>query len=111
MARRRDTCGSRSLRATALLLAMTTAMFACSVSSAATRNWQVYAGDWSTASNWGGTVPGSADTALIDNSGTASITQSNAICSTLTVGNFGTGSLTQTGGTNSVSANLYVGNF
>jgi autotransporter-associated beta strand protein len=107
------------------------AMLLPSAARAATRTWQTPSGDWSTASNWSGGLPGANDTALISNGGTASIVQSGPVCSTLTIsdtqgrgmlnmtaGNLaastinlgvsGSGGLAQSGGTNNVS-NLYVG--
>ena len=92
--------------------------------------WNVASGDWSSGGNWnGGVVPTSTDTADICNGGTATITQTGAMCyevvlstgtvemtgGSLAVSNFAyvgcytTGNFTQSGGTNSISTGLYVG--
>ncbi|MGO9110647.1 MAG: autotransporter-associated beta strand repeat-containing protein [Thermoguttaceae bacterium] len=102
---------------------------------AATYSWVPSSGDWATSSNWGGIPPGTADTALIDNGGTATVSQPTAACGTLSLGDsrgsgtvgittgsltaslaedvgyFGVGTITQWGGTNSVNnfGNLYLG--
>jgi autotransporter-associated beta strand protein len=52
----------------------------------ATSSWQVSSGNWSVASNWGQTAPSGGSLALIDNGGTASITQNYASCGTLSLG-------------------------
>jgi hypothetical protein len=44
------------------------------------------AGDWSVASNWGGTLPTSNDNAFIANGGTAIINSTGSICNNLYVG-------------------------
>jgi autotransporter-associated beta strand protein/YVTN family beta-propeller protein len=97
--------------------------------------WQVQAGDWSVASNWGSVLPSStADIAYVLNGGTVNVTQTGESCGTLSLGGSGSvnltagslaalyenvpaagsASFTQSGGTNSfgtptVIANLYVG--
>jgi autotransporter-associated beta strand protein len=100
---------------------------------AATYTWQASQGDWSVASNWGGTLPTSAGLAYIANGGTANVTLSGATCGTLALGDSGgsgnlqmsggslaasqveyigytdTGILSQSGGTNNVSGTLYLG--
>jgi autotransporter-associated beta strand protein len=96
--------------------------------------WSASAGDWSVASNWGGTLPTGSDTACIANGGTASVTQLGETCGTLRlggsagsgtlqmtggslyatsyqyVGDSGTGIFTQSGGTNSIGGTLWLGN-
>ena len=52
--------------------------------------WHPSSGDWMVASNWGGTLPTSGDTAIIDNGGTANITTTGPVCNTLSVGEIGT---------------------
>jgi fibronectin-binding autotransporter adhesin len=100
---------------------------------AATYTWQPASGDWSIASNWGGTLPTVNDTAFIANSGTANITLSGETCNTLILGSgtgsgtivmtagglsaaadefvgySGAGSFAQSGGVNSISDTLYLG--
>ena len=112
--------------------------FLCGAACAASvYSWQVAAGDWSIASNWGGAAPTSSDGAFIGNGGTATITTTTPTCGTLTlgnsagngtvlmsagglaasgyefVGNTGTGTFYQSGGTNgipSIFTGLYLGN-
>ncbi len=103
------------------------------VARGASYYWQVQSGDWSVASNWGGTMPTSSDTAYIVNGGTATITQLGEVCGTMSLGNnvgtgtvlmtsgslltinnfnvgdSGTGIFTQSGGTNTVSSQLNLG--
>jgi fibronectin-binding autotransporter adhesin len=66
---------------------------------AADRNWQASAGDWLTASNWAGGIPGSADSAYIQNGGTANITAGAENAFSLSLGS-GTkaGTVQMTGG-------------
>ena len=86
------------------IIAAALALCLPSVALGNTYAWNVSSGTWTTASNWLGNVPYSSDTALIDNGGTATITQSGAICSTLTLGDTrGAGTL------NVTSGDLYVG--
>ena len=73
-----------------------------SSSSAADYYWSVTSGDWSVASNWGGTVPTSGRTAYINNGGTASIAYTGAVCSYLYLGN----SATDTGTINLTTGRL-----
>ena len=44
-------------------------MLAAAPLHAANYTWVVAAGDWSVASNWGGTLPTSSDTAYVVNAG------------------------------------------
>jgi autotransporter-associated beta strand protein len=105
-----------------------------STSYATNRYWQVSSGDWSTPANWGGLEPTSGDWAYINNSGTAIITQTGEACTRLFlgyystdkgtvqinsgdftildvgwIGLYGTGTITQSGGTNSISDSLLLG--
>jgi len=102
---------------------------------AATYNWGVSSGDWSQAASWGATtLPGSGDVALI-NGGTATVSTIGPVCNTLSLGStpggggtllvqtggslsatnqeefglYGTGNLTQSGGTNAVQSALGIG--
>ncbi|MGO9113049.1 MAG: hypothetical protein ACLP9L_27775 [Thermoguttaceae bacterium] len=66
-------------------------------------------GDWSVASNWGGTLPTSSDTATIVNGGTATITLLGEVCGTLSLGgSTGSGTVQMTNGGLSTGAQ-YVG--
>ena len=101
---------------------------------AANSTWQVASGDWSVSANWSGSaVPNSTSFVFIDNVGTVTISQSGEMCNTLYlgsgstdvgsiqmilggftdsnayIGDFGTGSFTQAGGTHSVSNELIIG--
>ncbi|MGO9108235.1 MAG: autotransporter-associated beta strand repeat-containing protein [Thermoguttaceae bacterium] len=91
-------------------------------------------GDWSVASNWGGTIPTSSDFAYIVNGGTVAVTQLGETCGRLSlgssansgtvlmttgglsttsqeyIGNAGTGTFAQSGGTNSLSGYLSLSN-
>ncbi len=103
------------------------------VANAQSSTWQVQSGDWSAAGSWNGGVPTSNSTAYINNGGTASITQSGNVCYLLDIGysgtassgtiamtggalsatgeligDYGTGSFTQSGGNHSVSGNVTV---
>jgi hypothetical protein len=111
-----------------------------SSTEAASCYWNISSGNWSTAAYWGGTEPRIYDYAYIQNGGTATITQTGEGCSTLYLGTSGTGhsgtvemiggvlyvdyfeyigysgtgTFTQTGGTNTIafsssSAGLYLG--
>ena len=100
---------------------------------AASYNWVVFSGDWSVASNWGGTLPGSSDCAYVVNGGTVNVTQFGGTCGTLSLGSgagsetvqqtagnlstdfqyvafSGTGTFTQSGGINSINSYLFLGN-
>jgi len=67
--------------------------------------WQVTTGSWSASSNWTNGMPLSSGTAYIDNGGTATIT-SNATCGGLYVGyngrTAGAGAIVMTGGSLSI---------
>src|SRR5208282_5206320 len=67
---------------------------------AASYTWSTASGDWSVASNWGGTAPGESDGAYIANGGTATVTQfDSATCGTLSLGNnAASGAVQMTGG-------------
>ncbi len=101
---------------------------------AASYSWAVSAGTWSVASNWvGSLLPTNSDTAYVVNGGTAGINQLGEICGTLSlgssvgsgtvqmtggnlyatayenVGNGGTGTFIQSGGTNSCNYGISIG--
>ena len=112
-------------------------VFPGSLAVASNSYWGVSSGDWSAASNWGGSLPLSNNTAYIVNGGTALVTTINATCGTLSLGSTagsgnlqvtdgglltswngqyvgysGTGNLVQTGGSNNVGYGyglLYLG--
>jgi hypothetical protein len=112
-----------------VVLALVTA--ASPAAHAATYSWQSASGDWSLASNWGGTVPAITDYAYVANGGTTAVTHVSETSGTLSigtaagtgnvqmtggalsgnyafVGSSGTGSFTQSAGTNS-TIHLYIG--
>ena len=96
--------------------------------------WNVQSGDWSSAGNWSGGLPTSSTNADIYNGGTATITTTGDACSSLYLGNAtgsgsvqmtvgsltvngnavvgysGTGNFTQSGGTNTITSELDLGN-
>jgi uncharacterized protein with beta-barrel porin domain len=83
---------------------------------AANPNWVAGIGNWDTAGNWStGVVPTSADDAIVNNYGTAQIQSNDATALNLIVGNSvtgigtGTGTVVQTGFTNTVDNNLTLG--
>ena len=57
-----------------------------SPAGAATYYWQTSSGDWSQAANWGGVAPTANDAVIIDNNGTATVTEPGPACSTLWLG-------------------------
>ncbi len=107
-------------------------MVLATASQAADYSWQTASGDWSAASNWGGTLPTNNSLAYIVNGGTAALTQSGGAYELLLlgsasgsgniqmttgslsgqnqiVGDSGTGSFSQSGGTNSVNNDMSIG--
>jgi hypothetical protein len=116
-----------------VLLSITLVTGNCSLMRAASYTWQVSSGDWSTPSNWGGgKEPNSTDYACIQNGSTAEITQTGEVCRSLYVADYATvqmqsgaltasayeaigcrnqGTFTQTGGINTISSALYVGDY
>jgi len=108
-----------------------------STTEAADYYWNVSSGDWSDTnpSPWSlGTEPTSSDDAYIQNGGTANITQMNEVCNSIiladsltrttgsaymtggslttsgeSIGEYGTGTFTQNGGTHSITISLLVG--
>jgi hypothetical protein len=70
-------------------------------------------GDWSMASNWGGTAPTSSVNAYIINGGTATITLPGATCNCLYLGDpnsTNAGTIQMSGGSLSVLSYEYLGN-
>ena len=81
-------------------------LVACAATARANVAWTLTTtGDWSAPSDWsGGAVPTSSDNADIFNGGTATITQTGAVCYNLSLGNTaGSGSVQMTGGSLTVS--------
>ena len=78
---------------TTTFLRLTAAIFVAAMllvaNSASAENlyWSVTSGDWSVASNWGGTEPTSSDDAYINNGGTALIASEGEECGMLSLGN------------------------
>ena len=107
-------------------------LLAPSLARAATYTWGVPTGDWSIPGNWGGTLPTANDDAFITSAATATVSTAGATCNNLRldsavgaaalqltagslyttnqyVGYSGTGVLSQSGGTNSLSNGLCLG--
>ncbi|MGO9109621.1 MAG: hypothetical protein ACLP9L_10330, partial [Thermoguttaceae bacterium] len=85
-------------------------MLIASVQARADVTWTLPAGqsgDWSVASNWGGTLPTGSDNAWITDGGTATITVRGEVCSTLYLD--GSALLMTTGGGLSPTNGEYVG--
>jgi hypothetical protein len=55
-------------------------------------------GDWSVAANWSNGVPTPADTAFINNGGTASITETGEVCANLYAGYYNQATVIQSAG-------------
>ena len=73
-------------RCTAVIFLATIAILRASTALGANYSWQVSSGDWSIASNWGGTLPTGSDTAYVVNAGTVDVTQLGETCGTLSLG-------------------------
>jgi len=76
----------RSSVARLAALLYSVAMLVAGQASAAAIYWALPAGqtgDWSVASNWGGTVPGPNDNVYVANGGTAAISLPGANCLSL----------------------------
>ena len=95
-------------------------------------NWQTPAGNWSDATNWTAGEPGTSTVAGINNGGTATVNSNGELCQylqvgynagstgtlemtagTLTdqfayVGYYGAGSMVQSGGTHTITSELYL---
>jgi hypothetical protein len=72
--------------------------------------WQGGTGDWFNAANWAGGVPASGSTADINNGGTAQIMAGSAAARSEYVGDSTMGTLSQSGGSNTIGSALCVGN-
>ena len=112
--RRTPRLRSSACPATCLAVAVVAILaLAVSQARAASYSWSVASGDWSLASNWGGTGPSLSDDAYVGNSGTAAISSPGAACRYLYIGDPGsanTGTIQMSGGGLSVSDNEYLGN-
>jgi hypothetical protein len=89
----RSSCRAARLSATALASFLAVVLIAA-LPVRADFTWTLpagQAGDWSVASNWGGTLPTTGANAWIVNGGTANVTQLGETCGTLSLGS-GTGS-------------------
>jgi hypothetical protein len=70
-------------------------------------------GNWSVSTNWGGGLPSAASNVYVNNSGTATITLSGEVCTTLYLGDTSSansGVIQMTGGGLTVSSAEYIGN-
>ena len=66
-------------------------------------------GNWSVATNWTGGLPTSSVNAWIINGGTANVTQLGETCGTLSLGGSGSGTVQMTDGSLSTAGYQYVG--
>jgi autotransporter-associated beta strand protein len=106
------------------MVALTVLLLAPPAVRAAVYSWNVLSGDWSAALSWTGgtTLPASGDTAYVANGGTATVDTTGPTCNTLFlggtgggavlmttgsfaattehIGSYGSGTFTQSGGTN-----------
>ena len=73
-----------SMTAAVLVAAM---LLVANSASAANLYWSVTSGDWSVASNWGGTEPTSSDYTYVNNGGTSLIASEGEECRVLSLGN------------------------
>ena len=107
----RSGCRAARLSVTALASFMGVVLIA-SMPLRADVTWSnTTSGDWSVASNWGGTLPTAADFAYIANGGTANVTTMNVTCSTLSLGSsIATGSIQMTSGSMDQISYTFVGN-
>jgi autotransporter-associated beta strand protein len=102
-----------SLLVQSLFLGSTVFFCLASGANAADLYWNVATGDWPTTTNWLPlNEPTASDDAYINNGGTASMTQLGETCRYLYLGDAATesGSIDQSGGTNTVKYFLYLGN-
>ena len=91
-------------------LALVSIVICASAAQGASYSWQISTGDWSIASNWGGTLPTSNDISYITNGGTAAVTQLGETCGTLSLGSgAGNGTVQMTGGSLAATSYEYVG--
>ncbi len=132
----RNNFRAAGLSAVGLASFVSAVMFVAAPLQAGNVYWTLPAGrsgDWSTASNWGGTLPTGNDLAFVDSGGQAVITKAGETCNYLVlaynssadsgtvnmisgglsatqqyIGYSGTGTITQSGGTNS-GGDLVVG--
>ncbi len=107
----RSSCrAARLLAVPFVAVLVASVMLAAAPLHAASYSWAFASGDWSIASNWGGTLPTNNDAAYIANGGTATITLPGDVCSTLSLGgSTGSGTVQMTGGSLSTSYDLHVG--
>ena len=76
-------------------------------------SWSVSSGTWSTAANWNGGLPTSSVNAYISNGGTATIMSSGAVCENLYLGSpnsASSGTILMLGGSLSATDSEFVGN-
>jgi autotransporter-associated beta strand protein len=100
----------RSLLRSACLAAFVGILLTVSAARSATYSWQPASGNWSAASNWGGTLPTGNDFAYISNGGTATVTQTGTTCGTLSLGSSSAGgSVQMTGGSFPATSYEFVG--
>ncbi len=94
----RSSCRAARLSAVTFASVAAIVLMASLPVRAATYTWAVSTGDWSVASNWGGTLPTSNDAAYVFNGGVLAITQTGATCSSLSLGGSKGGTVQMSGG-------------
>jgi autotransporter-associated beta strand protein len=84
-------------------------VIASPLAKGAAYTWQIASGDWSAASNWGGTLPTKNDFAYVADGGTVTISTLTPTCSTLALGSGSSGNVSLSAGSLAVMSYEYVG--
>lgn len=101
---------SSSRRAALLSLASTVAVFASGLACGADITWSATTGNFAVTTNWtGGAIPGAADNAIINNSGTATINADRTVNGFFTGSSTGGGTFSQTAGAVVVNSAVSLG--
>ena len=108
---RKSSCPTARLSVVAIASLVTASvLLAAAPLRAASYIWAVASGDWSVASNWAGSLPTGGDTAYVVNGGTVNVTTLGETCGALSLGGTaGSGTLQMTGGSLSAASYEYVG--
>ena len=99
-----------SMRINASILVAASVVCAGFTVGAADVDWAVGSGSWNVGPNWGGSVPGAADNARINNGGTATLATDQSVSQvTVGVGVGNSGAVTQNGGQLTTAGSVEVG--